>query len=119
MHEIGYVRDLTPLADFEIEAASEFNPMEAMRGIRNDSGLQSAEKAFLWAAALRANGIGIVRGSLSQLARDAGYHQNTATRVFAGDNWRVTRYFREIHRHERRVDLWFLPSNELAVSVVR
>jgi hypothetical protein len=99
---------------------SEFKPLDAQRAIRDDEALRGADKAFLWAAVLRTdNATRKVRASLAMLAKDAGFHSNTATNVFAETNEPVLRYFEKVDRQPRRIDLWFHPSARLTVGVSR
>jgi hypothetical protein len=99
---------------------SEFKPLDAQRAIRDDKALRGADKAFLWAAVLRTdNGTRKVRASLAMLAKDAGFHANTATNVFAETNEPVLRYFEKVDRQPRRIDLWFHPSTRLTAGVSR
>lgn len=71
----------------------------------------------MWSAVLRTdNATRKVRASLSVLARDAGLHRNTATAAFAETNTKVLRYFEKVVRRERRIDLWFHPSDHLATG---
>lgn len=99
---------------------SEFKPLDASRAIRDDETLRGADKAFLWAAVFRTdNNTRKVRASLALLAKDAGFHANTATTVFAETNEAVLRYFEKIDRQARRLDLWFHPSARLTAGMSR
>lgn len=87
---------------------SEFKPLSMQRAIRDDTALKKAEKALLWAAVLRTdNRTRKVRASLELLAKDAGYHPNTAKTIFRDDNETVMRYFEKVERSRRSVNLWF------------
>jgi hypothetical protein len=97
---------------------SDFKPLDAQRAIRDDTSLRASDKALLWSAVLRTdNSTRKVRASLSLLAKDAGVHPNTATSVFSKANEPVMRYFEEVDRQTRRINLRFHPSDVLLTRV--
>lgn len=97
---------------------SDFKPLDMQRAIRDDDALRGSEKGLLWAAVLRTdNRTRKVRASLEMLAKDAGYHRNTAKATFRDDNVPVMRYFEKVERSKREVNLWFHSTVEGTVSV--
>ncbi|MFY1687285.1 hypothetical protein [Plantactinospora sp. WMMB782] len=87
---------------------SEFDVLGTMRAVREDEKLTASQKALLVFTALRTNnGDGKVRASLELIADDAGLSRKTAHRTFGDDQPEVLKYFRQVERSRRRVDLWF------------
>ncbi|MFI6243955.1 hypothetical protein ACIBEF_29225 [Micromonospora sp. NPDC050795] len=87
---------------------NEFDVLGTMRAVRGDVELSATEKAMVVFAALRTNnGDGKVRASLEMIAEDAGLSRKTAHRAFGEDRPEVLKYFRQVERSRRRVDLWF------------
>lgn len=85
-----------------------FKPLDTLRVIRDDDVLTSSEKTLLVFAVLRAdNTTRRVKASLRLLATDAGVGYRTARRAFEPGNGRVLRYFSQVERAPRRVDLTF------------
>ncbi|MGJ9412376.1 hypothetical protein ACHAAC_06665 [Aeromicrobium sp. CF4.19] len=88
---------------------NEFKPLDVARAIRDDEELSKVDKPFMWAATLRTdNKSRKVRASLEMLAKDAGFHPNTAYKVFASNNKAVMRYFEQPERSARSVQLRWL-----------
>lgn len=88
--------------------ADRFDVLGTMRTVRADEKLSASQKAMIVFAALRANNDdGKVRASLELIADDAGLSRKTAYRAFGEDQPEVLKYFRQVERSRRRVDLWF------------
>lgn len=97
---------------------SDFKPLDMQRAVRADNALSKTDKPFLWAAVLRAdNKTRKVRASLELLAKDTGWHPNTAYKTFSDDNHAVMRYFEKVERTGRSVQLWFRPAVETTPAV--
>ncbi|MGC5381245.1 hypothetical protein ACPXB1_22495 [Micromonospora sp. DT68] len=90
------------------KSADTFDVLGTMRTVRADEKLSASQKAMIVFAALRTNNAdGKVRASLEMIADDAGLSRKTAHRAFGEDQPEVMKYFRQVERTRRRVDLWF------------
>lgn len=85
-----------------------FDVLGTQRAIRDDKSLSTTEKAFLFAATLRTdNGSCKVRASIELIADDMCSSRKTASRVFSAGNENVLKYFTNVERSKRVVNLWF------------
>ena len=86
-----------------------FRPLDQLRIIRDDSGLNSTEFALLTAMILRTdNATRLVRSSIERLAHDAGMSDKTARTVLQRPH--VLGHFEEVERQGRQKNFRWHPT---------